>query len=106
MARQIVVLALALIALVGLVAVDAATPTPKAASSPGSEAAAAAPDNDDAIGNTDEAAAGAPSTNGEAVEGPLGSEAAAAQSPSSGATTHGVSAVVAVAGTVAGFFVF
>ncbi|XP_022775615.1 anther-specific protein BCP1-like [Durio zibethinus] len=124
MARQVVVLALVLIALVGLVSADtpaSANATPKSsstnASSPssqgGTEAAAALAD-DDAIGNTDEADAPSNSTGGDAslaVEGPIGSEDAAnsaagtAQPPSSGATALGFSAVAGAA-AIAGYFVF
>ncbi|XVE85208.1 hypothetical protein DITRI_Ditri17bG0073400 [Diplodiscus trichospermus] len=104
MARQVVVLALLLIALVGLVSADNATP----------KTAAAPANDDDTIGNTDEA--GAPTSgagagaDGTAVEGPIGSEeaaksAAAGQPPTSGATTVGVSAVAGAA-AIAGYFVF
>ncbi|XVE92277.1 hypothetical protein REPUB_Repub01dG0082700 [Reevesia pubescens] len=121
MARQIAVLALLLIALVGLVSAandapksTAATtePSPGASGGGRSEAAAAPSNADDTIGNTDEAGAPSKSTgDGAAVEGPLGSEetaksaAGAAQPPTSGATTLGVSVVSATA-AVAGYFVF
>ncbi|XP_021293417.1 anther-specific protein BCP1-like [Herrania umbratica] len=106
MARQILVLALVFIALVGLVSAGQASSDSKGG------AEAAAPVNDDTIGNTDEASA--PTTGGDeaaaAVEGPVGSEdaaknAAAALPPSSGATTLGVSAV-AGAVAIAGYLVF
>lgn len=109
MARQVVVLAFLLIALVGLVSAagnDAAPKTTGAAPS-GSESAAA-PANDDAIGNTDNDAS-APSGGDAAVAGPIGSEETAntstAQAPTSGATTLGVS-TVAGAAALAGYFVF
>ncbi|XWS34679.1 hypothetical protein CRYUN_Cryun21dG0058100 [Craigia yunnanensis] len=119
MARQIVVLALVLIALVGLVSADndasalkSSSTAPSSGSQGGAEAVATS-GNDDAIGNTDEA--GAPTTStgdeGAAVEGPIGSEdaansaAPAAQPPTSGATTLGVSAVAGAA-VIAGYFVF
>ena len=120
MARQIVVLALVLIALVGLVSADndasALKSSSTAAPSPGSQggAEAVAPSgNDDAIGNTDEAGAPTNSTGdeGAAVEGSIGSDdaansaAPAAQPPTSGATTIGVSAVAGAA-VIAGYFFF
>ncbi|KAK6252421.1 hypothetical protein QUC31_014141 [Theobroma cacao] len=105
MARQILVLALVFIALVGLVSAGEASSGSKGG------AEAATPINDDTIGNTDEASA--PTTGDEAaavVEGPVGSEdeaknASAAQPPSSGATTLGVSAVAGAA-AVASYLVF
>ncbi|XP_022733739.1 anther-specific protein BCP1-like [Durio zibethinus] len=126
MAGKLIVLALVLIGLLGLVSAANDAPanatTPKSsgtASSPGSQGgseAAAAPGNDDAIGNTDDA--GAPTNSngggdeGVAVEGPIGSEDAAnsaassAQPPTSGAITFRVSAVAGAAAAVAGYFVF
>ncbi|XWS22705.1 hypothetical protein CRYUN_Cryun29cG0058900 [Craigia yunnanensis] len=124
MAHQMVVLALVLIALVGLVSADNDAPSKAApkksdiapsSDSQGGAEASAAPGNDDAIGNTDEAGAPTNSTgsgdDGTAVEGPIGSEdaansaTAAAQPPTSGATTLGVSSLAGAA-AVAGYFVF
>ncbi|EOY00743.1 PREDICTED: uncharacterized protein LOC18609634 [Theobroma cacao] len=106
MARQILVIALVFIALIGLVMAGQDSSSNKR----GAEAAASV--NDDTIGNTDEA--NAPTTSGDEatiiVEGPVGSEdaaknAAAAQPPSSGATTFRVSAIAGAA-AVAGYLAF
>ncbi|XVE74896.1 hypothetical protein DITRI_Ditri12bG0055200 [Diplodiscus trichospermus] len=107
MAHQIIVLALVLIALVGLVSADTTTPKSGTEASPsykGGVEAAAAPSDDDAIGNTNDAGAPSNSSGGDhksgvTIKGPLGSEDAAksapsaAQPPSSDATTRRVSDV-------------
>ncbi|XP_038712911.1 anther-specific protein BCP1 [Tripterygium wilfordii] len=110
MARQIVVLALVLFAVIGYV--SAADEAPSHSPSGGGDAGAMAPaaGNDDSIGNTDDDAS-APSGNGgddEVVAGPVGSETGlgpSGETPQSGAAGIKVSAVAGVAG-VAGFFFF
>ncbi|XVF85104.1 hypothetical protein PTKIN_Ptkin17bG0091700 [Pterospermum kingtungense] len=110
MTRHVVVLALLLIALVGFVSAAGNDAAPK--NTEGGVGAATVPANDDAIDNTDNDA-GAPTVGGGdagvVVAGPIGSQeaanSAAAQAPTSGATTLGVSTIAGVAAVV-GYFVF
>lgn len=108
MARQFVVVALVLFAVVGFACAATPATSPKAADNP-EVGALLAPGAENEIGNTDGAAA--PGGGTDVVEGPVGGPGAAgagsvpAESPQSGASALKFSAVAAVA-AVAGFFFF